>query len=83
MEASMANSSRWTGFTATTNAGVAAGETRVACEGGENGIMQTTPAAHPHFNDRGAVKWYTSLSEGLAAAKAAGKKVFIEFGRAA
>jgi len=49
----------------------------------ENASMTTTPGAHPHFNDRGALKWYTSLSEGLAAAKAVRKKVFIEFGRAA
>ena len=61
---------------------VAAGETRVACEGGKNGIMPTNLGAHPHFHDRGALKWYTSLSEGLAAAKAERKKVFIEYGRA-
>ena len=32
--------------------------------------MPTAPGAHPHFDDRGALKWYTSLSEGLVAAKA-------------
>ncbi len=45
--------------------------------------MQSASGTHPQFNDRGAVRWYTSLAEGLAAAKAAKKKVFIEFGRAA
>ena len=45
--------------------------------------MMSTPGTHPHFNDRGAVGWYTSLAEGLAAAKAGNKKVFIEYGRAA
>ena len=45
--------------------------------------MPTTPGAHPHFDDRGALKWYTSLSEGLVAAKAERKEVFIEYGRAA
>jgi len=44
----------------------------------ENRIMPTAPGAHPHFNDRGALKWYTSLPEGLVAAKAERKKVFIE-----
>ncbi|MCC6750059.1 MAG: thioredoxin family protein [Deltaproteobacteria bacterium] len=41
------------------------------------------PGAHPHFNDRGAIQWYTSLSDALVAAKTARKKVFIEFGREA
>ncbi len=47
--------------------------------------MPNTPGAHPHphFNDRGAVRWYTSLAEGRAAAGAERKKVFSELGRAA
>jgi len=45
--------------------------------------MSNTPGAHPHFNDRGAVRWYTSLADGLAAARGECKKVFIELGRAA
>ncbi len=44
--------------------------------------MPNTPGAHPHFNDRGAVRWYTSLADGLAAARGERKKVFIELGRA-
>ena len=44
--------------------------------------MPTAPGAHPHFNDRGALQWHTSLADGLAAAKAERKKVLIEFGRA-
>ena len=43
--------------------------------------MPNTQGTHPHFDDRGAVKWYTSFAEGLAAAKTAQKKVFIEYGR--
>lgn len=42
--------------------------------------MPNTPGAHPHFNDRGAVRWYTSLADGLAAARGECKKVFIERG---
>jgi hypothetical protein len=38
--------------------------------------MPNTPGAHPHFNDRGAVRWYTSLADGLAAARGECKKVF-------
>jgi len=75
--------SRWSGFTATTSALAAAGETHVACEQGETRIMSSTPGAHPHFNDLGAVKWYTSFAEGLADAKVTQKKVFIEYGREA
>ena len=37
--------------------------------------------AHPHFDDRGTLNWHTRLNDALAAAKAEGKKVFIEFGR--
>jgi len=33
--------------------------------------------------ERGALQWHTSLAEGLAAARAERKKVFIGFGRAA
>ena len=46
-------------------------------------MMPNIPGAHPHFNDLGAVKWYASFAEGLAAAQDAQKKVFIEYGRAA
>jgi hypothetical protein len=48
--------SRWSGFTATTNAVAATGETRVACERTER-TRPTRPGA-PYFNDRGAVGWY-------------------------
>lgn len=63
-------SSRWTGFTATTNARVAAGETRVACEGGENGIMQTTPATHPQRRPVRSVKRTASASPATGFMKA-------------
>lgn len=37
--------------------------------------------SHPHFNDRGAVRWHTRLSDALEEAKREGKLVFIEYGR--
>lgn len=40
--------------------------------------MPSIPGPHPHFNDRGVLKWCTSFADGLAAAKAERKKVFIE-----
>ena len=36
---------------------------------------------HPHFNDGGALRWYTKLADAQAAAKKEGKLVFIEYGR--
>lgn len=38
-------------------------------------------AAHPHFDDKGTLDWHTSYAAALAAARAAGKGVFIEMGR--
>ena len=38
-------------------------------------------AGHPHFDDGGTLDWYTSWSDALDAARAGGKKVFIELGR--
>lgn len=37
--------------------------------------------SHPHFDDRGALDWFDSYSEALAAAKRDGKIVFVEYGR--
>lgn len=39
------------------------------------------PSTHPHFNDQSAVMWHNRLADALAEAQAAGKHVFIEFGR--
>ncbi len=39
-------------------------------------------STHPHFDDKG-LKWHTKLSDALAEAKASGKHVLIEYGRAA
>jgi hypothetical protein len=39
------------------------------------------PRPHPHFDDRGTLDWHTRWAEALAAARAAGKHVFIEMGR--
>jgi len=36
---------------------------------------------HPHFNDRGTLAWYRSLSSAKAAARRQGKVIFIEYGR--
>lgn len=38
---------------------------------------------HPHFDDRGSFKWFQSLAAASAAAKAAGKLIFVEYGRQA
>ncbi len=38
-------------------------------------------APHPHFNDGGTLSWSTRLADAQAAAKKAGKLIFIEFGR--
>lgn len=38
-------------------------------------------SSHPHFDDRGAVRWYTRLADALEAAKREGKFVFVEYGR--
>jgi hypothetical protein len=44
-------------------------------------MTATTKRKHPHFDDRGALDWHTSFAEAQAAARAAGKHLFIEFGR--
>ncbi|MEE2940270.1 MAG: hypothetical protein VX460_07795 [Planctomycetota bacterium] len=38
-------------------------------------------SSHPHFDDRGTLRWYTSLADARAEAAATGKRIFIEFGR--
>ncbi len=43
----------------------------------------SSPGRHPHFDDRGAVAWYTTLADALVVARAEKKKVFIEYGREA
>ena len=37
--------------------------------------------SHPHFDDGGTLVWHRRWSDALDAARAEGKKVFIEFGR--
>ena len=44
-------------------------------------MTTTTKQKHPHFDDRGALDWHTSFASAQAAAKAGGKRLFIEFGR--
>lgn len=39
--------------------------------------------SHPHFDDRGAVRWHTRFADALAEAKREGKFVFVEYGRSA
>jgi len=39
------------------------------------------PKTHPHFNDGGAIPWFTELAAASSAAKKQGKLVFIEYGR--
>ncbi len=36
---------------------------------------------HPHFDDKGTLEWYTTFDEAKAAARAQGKRIFIELGR--
>jgi hypothetical protein len=36
---------------------------------------------HPRFDDRGTLSWSTKLDDAKTAAKAAGKLIFIEYGR--
>ena len=36
---------------------------------------------HPHFDDRGTLRWYKSLAAAQKVAKKEGKLVFIEYGR--
>ncbi|MEO6709777.1 MAG: thioredoxin family protein [Planctomycetota bacterium] len=43
--------------------------------------MNPSRRTHPHFDDRGTLDWHTHWSEALAAARAADKLVFVEFGR--
>lgn len=40
-----------------------------------------TDSSHPHFDDKGVLAWHTNLEEAMAAARAQGKLIFIEFGR--
>jgi hypothetical protein len=36
---------------------------------------------HPHFNDGGTLRWFTSLADAQKVAKKEGKLIFIEYGR--
>ena len=36
---------------------------------------------HPRFDDKGTLSWSTKLADAKAAAQAAGKLIFIEYGR--
>ena len=40
-------------------------------------------AAHPDFDDHGSLHWHRRLAEAKAQAKAEGKQLFVDFGRAA
>ncbi|MFT6833926.1 MAG: hypothetical protein ACJAZN_004111 [Planctomycetota bacterium] len=44
-------------------------------------LSSMTTSTHPHFDDQGALQWYTSMAEAKAAAAAENKMIFIEFGR--
>jgi len=44
-------------------------------------MNENAPGRHPHF-DGDAVFWHTRLADALEAARAAGRLVFVEFGRA-
>jgi hypothetical protein len=36
---------------------------------------------HPHFDDRRATAWHTTLADGIAAAREAGRALFVQIGR--
>lgn len=40
-------------------------------------------AKHPHFNDQGAIDWFTDFKTALQEARRSNKKLFIESGRRA
>ena len=42
---------------------------------------ETKKRKHPHFDDRGTLDWHTVFAEAQAAARAGGKRLFIEIGR--
>lgn len=44
-------------------------------------LAPMTESTHPHFDDRGTLRWYTSFADAKAEAAATGKRIFIEFGR--
>ena len=41
----------------------------------------STTRPHPHFDDGGTLEWYTTLEDARTAARAQGKRIFIELGR--
>lgn len=46
-------------------------------------IVTGQGGAHPHFQDKGALKWFTTLAAAKAVAGPAKKKIFIDYGREA
>jgi len=40
-------------------------------------------SGHPHFDDAGTLRWFTSLDDACAAAKKENKVVLVEYGREA
>ena len=59
-------------------------ETRPACVRSSATALRFGPmsaSSHPHFDDRGTLRWFTSFADARAEAAATGKRIFIEFGR--
>ena len=42
---------------------------------------EATGHKHPHFDDGGAIRWYTKLADAQAVAKKEDKIILIEYGR--
>ena len=42
---------------------------------------EATSQRHPHFDDGGALRWYTKLADAQAVAKKEDKIILIEYGR--
>ena len=65
-------------------AGAGHTETQPACYRSGATALRFGPmsaSSHPHFDDRGTLRWFTSLADARAEAAATGKRIFIEFGR--
>jgi hypothetical protein len=46
-------------------------------------LPMTKNHPHPHFDDRGTLDWQTAWDDAAEIARRDGKRIFIEFGRAA
>jgi thioredoxin-related protein len=63
-------------------ASLSAGRARQLDPSSRRHVRNADPLSpHPHFDDRGTLRWHTRWAGALAQAQAERKKLFIEFGR--